>query len=129
VATAYQALHDAGFNRDSLQGSSTGVYVGMMSNDVTTDFKEVCEKRESRWPLAFSLSGIETAVAAGRVSYCFGLHGPAVCVNTACSSSLVALDGQQLSSILRGFLSGSVSVLRNVQSAPDFCVLMGKFRR
>ena len=64
----------------------------MMSNDVTTDFAQVCGQRENRWPLAFSLSGIETAVAAGRVSYCLGLQGPAVCVNTACSSSLVALD-------------------------------------
>ena len=92
LSTAYMALDDAGLTREVLLGSSTGVYVGMLCNDVTTDFKAVCARGNASWPLAFSLSGIESSVAAGRVSYCLGLEGPAICVNTACSSSLVALD-------------------------------------
>ena len=92
LTTAYTALDDAGLTREALLGSSTGVYVGMLSNDVTTDFKAICTCTNKSWPLAFSLSGIENSVAAGRVSYCLGLRGPAVCVNTACSSSVVALD-------------------------------------
>ena len=41
---------------------------------------------------AFSAHGCDSASAAGRVSYLFGLKGPCCSINTACSSSLVALD-------------------------------------
>ena len=36
-------------------------------------------------------AGGATSVAAGRVSYTFGLKGPCVSIDTACSSSLVGM--------------------------------------
>ncbi|KAM4067936.1 AMP-binding enzyme [Hirsutella rhossiliensis] len=35
--------------------------------------------------------GSSSSVVSGRVSYCFGLHGPSLAVSTGCSSSLVAI--------------------------------------
>jgi acyl transferase domain-containing protein/NAD(P)-dependent dehydrogenase (short-subunit alcohol dehydrogenase family) len=93
LEVAFQALHDAQYTRETMALTSTGVYVGAMSNDVTTDFRTACSQMfEGRWPFSFTLSGIEPSVTAGRVSYCLNLSGPAVCINTACSSSLVALE-------------------------------------
>ena len=40
---------------------------------------------------AFAGTGTAHNLLAGRLSYFFDLHGPAVAVDTACSSSLVAV--------------------------------------
>ena len=38
----------------------------------------------------YSATGANLSVAAGRLSYIFGLKGPSISIDTACSSSLVS---------------------------------------
>jgi acyl transferase domain-containing protein len=65
-----EAFERAGVDLESLRGSKTGVFTGVMSSYA---------------------SGHPLSMASGRVAYTFGLEGPAMTVDTACSSSLVAL--------------------------------------
>ena len=70
----------------ALAGSRTGVYLGICNND----YGRALYARPELIDVYFS-TGNAYSVAAGRLSYSFGLHGPSIAVDTACSSSLVAL--------------------------------------
>ncbi|WP_406365859.1 SDR family NAD(P)-dependent oxidoreductase [Streptomyces sp. NBC_01546] len=72
LETAWEVFERAGIDPETLRGSMTGCYAGMMYHD-------------------YAANNSTGAIASGRVSYVFGLEGPAVTVDTACSSSLVAL--------------------------------------
>lgn len=64
--------------------SDAGVYVGIAH----PDYAELA--KEFGGISSFSATGSAISVAAGRLSYVFGLQGPSVAMDTACSSSLVA---------------------------------------
>ncbi|MFT4625565.1 MAG: acyl transferase domain-containing protein/acyl carrier protein [Myxococcota bacterium] len=88
LETSWHALEHAGIAPASLEGSATGVYVGIGFAEYGRRFEPTATAVEVD---AYSGTGNETSFAAGRVSYALGLRGPAMAVNTACSSSLVSL--------------------------------------
>ncbi len=104
LETAWESLEHAGIDPQSLRGSATGVFAGLMYHD----------------HVANNSTG---AIFSGRVSYTLGLTGPSLTVDTACSSSLVALHVAS-DSLRRGecelALAGGVSVMGTPEVFVEF---------
>ncbi|MET0402767.1 MAG: beta-ketoacyl synthase N-terminal-like domain-containing protein [Cystobacter sp.] len=92
---AWESLEDAGVVAERLQGSSTGVFLGMCLSDYA---QLELNAPDPRGINPYSGSGGVLSMAAGRIASTLGLEGPALVVDTSCSSSLVALHlaGQSL---------------------------------
>ena len=83
---AWEALERAGIRPDSMSETRTGVHLGAMGSDY-----DLARRSEVSVLDGYQGTGNACSVLSGRVSYRFGIWGPAITVDTACSSSLVAL--------------------------------------
>jgi acyl transferase domain-containing protein/NADPH:quinone reductase-like Zn-dependent oxidoreductase len=86
LEVALEAMEDAGQSPGKLNGSRTGVFIGMCYNDY-----EDLEFQDHQGIDVYVNAGGARSAAAGRLSYAFGLEGPSIVIDTACSSSLVAV--------------------------------------
>lgn len=83
LETAWHAMEDAGYTRDSLSHHKVGVYAGVMYalyHLVETNMKGA------------TVAGLTSfSMVANRISYFMNLHGPSISLDTMCSSSLTAI--------------------------------------
>ena len=91
LETAWEAFEDAGLAPDSLGGTPTGVFVGLCNTDYARLALGGGGDGTGREVDPYAGTGNAPSVAAGRLSYTFGLRGPAYTIDTACSSSLAAV--------------------------------------
>ena len=124
LEAVWEALEDAGQASDRLEGSPTGVYVGISTND----FLQIgCRLSGARQIDPYSGTGAASSIAAGRLSYILGLQGPNFPVDTACSSSLVALH-LACQSLRHGESKMAVTAAVNVMLSPETTVYFCKVR-
>lgn len=124
LEVAWHALEDAGQAPDRLAGSRTGVYVGVSTNDYS---RLLGDRASADWIDSHSSMGNAVSVAAGRLSYTLGLHGPAMVLDTACSSSLVAVH-QAVRALRSGEIDQALAAGVNLVLLPELTIGFSKAR-
>ncbi|MCX7920813.1 MAG: type I polyketide synthase [Clostridia bacterium] len=85
LETVWEAIEDAGYANDKINGSKTAVYVG-----IDHTYLPEYGKKMGHQDLLVMTGGM-TSILASRISYILNLRGPSLVIDTACSSGLVSV--------------------------------------
>ncbi|MCF2151836.1 acyltransferase domain-containing protein [Desmonostoc muscorum LEGE 12446] len=123
LEVSWEAIENAGIAPERLQGSKTGVFMGIGFEDYS---RFHLNSGDSTWIDAYNSLGNTRSIAAGRLSYVLGLQGPSLFLDTSCSSSSlgVHLACQSLRSGESDLaLAGGVSLILSPEPTIAFCKL------
>jgi acyl transferase domain-containing protein/NADPH:quinone reductase-like Zn-dependent oxidoreductase/acyl carrier protein len=121
LESSWEALEHAGLAPDRLKGSPTGVFIGITAVDYAMHMRSAAQRLD-----VYSGTGSAHNVAAGRLSYILGLHGPSMAVDTACSSSLTAIH-LACQSLRLGESQLAIAGGVNTILVPDWFVAMSRW--
>lgn len=120
LEVSYEAIESAGIAPANLEGSSTGVFIGIC----THDYMDLITASGNKTLInPYVATGNVASTATGRISFTFDFQGPNFAIDTACSSSLVAID-QACESLHNGqadlAIAGGVNLILSPDVSIDF---------
>lgn len=121
---SWETFRHAGHNLLEMKGSNTGVFLGMSTDDYAA---MTMHSGDHTTIDAYNSLGTARSVAAGRIAYTWGFHGPVIQVDTACSSSLTALH-LACQSIIGGDCEQALVAGINLILSPEMHIACSRLR-
>ncbi len=118
----WEALERATIDPRSLKNTQTGIYLGLTNSDYGRLLIDAPRTIDG-----YTGVGAAASIAAGRLAYFLGTHGPALAIDTACSSSLVAVH-QAVQSLRKGEIDLAIVGAANLILSPEMNVSFSRTR-
>jgi 3-oxoacyl-(acyl-carrier-protein) synthase/SAM-dependent methyltransferase/acyl carrier protein len=118
----WEALERATIDPRSLKNTQTGIYLGLTNSDYGRLLLDAPRTIDG-----YTGVGAAASIAAGRLAYFLGTHGPALAIDTACSSSLVAVH-QAVQSLRKGEIDLAIVGAANLILSPEMNVSFSRTR-